>query len=321
MKGRILRSLLGIVFVCTLLVLSTTAQESATMLDREPSLPDGQAIRSAPLPSGVTNISGSTVTAVWPLSIVYADIDFQYDLCFDVTVYSDDAEFMDRFDVDLPDEWTVVSVYPEAPTGCGFDTRAGWTTDNVVYWQRDAEIPSGCGPWYGDVQFCAKINVPGCYDAPWSLPWNIIGDEYSGTSEPHQVSGSTDPLDCVPASLSIDASTITGYSCQGFTNEITLNLANHTGAEGTFSLEYDVGTDNGTLSGPDDIYLGAGANQDFLVELTPQACLRLGELVSATLIVQGNGFDDSTDFDLWIKEDETCVPCESTYLPCVLKGD
>ena len=133
--------------------------------------------------------------------------------------------------------------------------------------------------------------------------------------------GSTDPLDCIPAGLYLSGDTITGQSCQGVTNDIVLNLENQTGAEGTFSLQYDVSTGNGTFSGPDGIYLGAGVDQDFLVELTPQACLRLGELVSANVIAQGNGFIDITYIDLTIKEDETCVPCESTYLPCVLKGD
>jgi hypothetical protein len=270
------------------------------------------------MPSGITSLDGSTVTAVWPLSIVYA-IDFEYDLCFDVTVVSNDLEYMDRFDVDLPDEWTVVSVYHEEPNGCSVPTKEGVETGNIVYWQNNGEIPSNCGPWYGDVQFCARIDVPGCFGDPWTLPWNIIGDEYEGSSEPHQVSGSTDPLDCVPAGLYIDGSTVAGNSCQGVTNTIVLNLANHTGAEGTFSLEYDVNTNNGTLSGPDEIYLGAGADQDFVVDLTPQPCLRLGELVSATLIAQGNGFDDITNFEFYIKEDETCVPCQSTYLPCILR--
>jgi len=318
MKGRIVRSLLVVMFICSLLVLSATAQKPATMLPPEPPLPDSRTNSAVRVPSEITSLDGSTVTAVWPLSIVYA-IDFQYDLCFDVTVVSNDVEYMDRFEVDLPDFWEVVSVYPEAPTGCIVDTRGGVETGNIVYWQIDGTIPSGCGPWYGDVQFCARIDVQACIGAPWSLPWNIIGDEFTGTSEPHQVSGSTDPLDCVPAGLYIDATTVTGYSCQGVTDTIPLNLENHTGAEGTFSLAYDVNTNNGTLSGPDQIYLAAGVDQDFQVDLTPQPCLRPGELVSATLIAQGNGFDDTTHFEFYIEEDETCVPCQSTYLPCVLR--
>lgn len=311
MKGRIVRSLLGIFFVCSLLVLSTTAQEPATM-------PDSHAIRSAPLPSGVTSLLGSTVTTVWPLSIVYA-IDFQYDLCFDVTVVSDDQEYMDRFDVDLPDEWTVVSVYPEAPTGCTAYTREGVEEDNVVYWQINGTIPSGCGPWYGDVQFCARIDVQGCYDAPWSLSWNIIGDEYVGTNEPHQVSGSTDPLDCVPAGLYLDGDNIYDNTCHGVPSYYDLTLTNHTGAEGTFSLEYDVGTNNGTISGPDEIYLGAGVDQVLEVIVTPRGCLGAGQPVEASILAEGNSFDDTSYIHITIGEDGTCPTC--TYLPCILKED
>ena len=94
MKVRIVRSLLGILFVCSLLVLSTTAQESVTMLDPEPSLLDRLANSPVRVPSGITSVDGSTVTAVWPSTIVY-DFDFQYDLCFDVTVNSPDfLEYM-----------------------------------------------------------------------------------------------------------------------------------------------------------------------------------------------------------------------------------
>ena len=268
------------------------------MPDRKPPLPDSRTNSPVRLPSGIRSVDGSTVTDVWPSTIVYA-IDFEYDLCFDVTVVTYDAEYMDRFDVDLPDYWSVVGIYPKAPTtGCPVDTIAGVDADNIVYWQIDGDIPSYCGPWYGDVQFCVRIDVPGCFGDPWTLPWNIVGDGFG--SDPHQVSGSTDPLDCVPAGLYIDGDTVAGNSCQGVTNTIGLNLENHTGAEGTFSLAYDVSTNNGTLSGPDQIYLAAGVDQDFVVDLTPQPCLSLGELVSATLIAQGNGFEDTTYFEFYI---------------------
>ncbi len=321
MKGRIVRSLLGFLFFGSLLVLNTTAQTPITTLDPESPLPDGRTISSLRVPSGVTSVDGSTVNYVSPSTIVYA-IDFDYDLCFNVTVYSPDSyEYMDRFDVDLPDFWSVLSVYPKAATGCIVDTIAGVETGNVVYWQIDGTIPSECGPWSpGTYDFCVRIDVPGCFDAPWSLPWNIIGDGW-GTLPPHQVNGTTAPLDCVPAGLYLSGDSIYGITCQGVTNKLVMNLANHTGAEGTFNVAYGVTTNNGTISGPDRIYLGPATDQDFEVELTSQPCLGADQQVEAIVHAEGNGFADFSYITFDIVDEEYCVKCESTYLPCVLKGN
>ncbi len=323
MKGQqIVRSLLGIMFVCSLLVLSTTAQEPASILGPKPPVPDSRTNSSVRASSGITSIGASTVNYVSPSTIAYA-VGFEYELCFNVTVSSSDAEYMDRFDVDLPDFWSVLDVtrVERSPTATcsSVDTIAEVDAGNVVYWQIDGEIPSGCGPWNnGTYDFCATIHVPGCTDAPWSLPWNIIGDGWG--VEPHQISGNTDPLGC-EAGLYLSPDSPYGITCQGVTNNITLNLANFTGAEDTFSLEYYVTTGNGTISGPDEIYLGPGADQDLEVNLTSQPCLHAGQQVEALVFAEGNGFADLSYITFYIVEEDYCVKCQSTYLPCILRQD
>ncbi len=323
MKGQFFRSLLGFLFFGSLLVLSTTAQEPPTMLDRESDLPDSRTISSTRASSGITSVAGSTVNYVSPGTIPYS-IDF--DLCFNVSVLSTDLEFMDRFDVDLPDYWSVLSVYPVAQSATSYEycssvaTIAGVETGNVVYWQRDSTAnPDICGPWSeGTYDFCARMRVPYCDSDPWSLPWSITGDGYG--TEPHYVTGTTAPLECALGGLHLSGSDY-ALSCQGVTNLFVLNLENQTGADGTFSLQYGVSTGNGTISGPDEIYLGAGVDQDFQVELTSQPCLRSGEQVEAIVYAEGNGFAGFGYLTLDIIDEEYCVKCESTYLPCVLKED
>ena len=124
-----------------------------------------------------------------------------YDLCFNVTVDTPDAEYMDRFEIDLPDGWTINSVTQPAQNGCSSalpgvsDTDAG----NLVYWQGSNYAPggSGCGAWNnGTFDFCANVTEPS-YTGPYDFVWTIWGDGWAAA--PHSVSG--DILGVVPVEL------------------------------------------------------------------------------------------------------------------------
>ena len=56
---------------------------------------------------GQENITGSSVTAVNPITLTAGST---VTLCFTVNFISPDFEYMDHFDVDLPDGWTVGTV-------------------------------------------------------------------------------------------------------------------------------------------------------------------------------------------------------------------
>jgi hypothetical protein len=114
-----------------------------------------------------------------------------FDLCFNVTVDSPDAEYMDRFEVDLPDGWTINTVTPPARTGCGSadPVTGGTEAGNVVYWQGANYVPagSGCGAWNNSTyDFCANVTMPS-YTGPYDFPWTIWGDVWGAA--PHSVSG------------------------------------------------------------------------------------------------------------------------------------
>ncbi|MFN8595914.1 MAG: hypothetical protein U0559_07000 [Anaerolineae bacterium] len=126
------------------------------------------------------SMSGSTVNSVTPNLV---SPNTPVDLCFNVGIYSPDDEYLARFEVNLPDGWTVNSV-ANTPGNLGVNTTQGVEIGNVVYWQTT----EGYGAWYNlTLNFCANVTVPNGMGAPWSLPWNIIGENYGG--DPHVVSG------------------------------------------------------------------------------------------------------------------------------------
>ena len=141
-------------------------------------------------------------------------------LCFTVNVQSPDFEYMDRFDIDLPDGWTVDAVAPDSvPVANGCPTAlpvvSGTEAGNVVYWQSTGVVPTGCGAWAGgstpgtDFDFCVDVTATGA-GAPWMFPWNIVGDSFGG--EPHSAAGSYGPVDfeggAPPNDLCVDATPI-----------------------------------------------------------------------------------------------------------------
>ena len=143
------------------------------------------------------SIGTSTVNGVVPTSIPDGVAS---DICFSVTVNSPDIEYLDHISFDLPDGWTVNSVGDVAGTGCSSGHTYGVNAGNVVYWQTNGYPPqTGCGDWSnGSYSFCCNVTVPDCTGAPWSIPWNLVGDGWGGT--PHSVTGT----------VSLDCGTVTG---------------------------------------------------------------------------------------------------------------
>ncbi len=154
------------------------------------------------------NIGSSTVPAVTPAAVLPGTLD----LCFTASIVSGDLEYMDRFDVDLPDAWTVNSVSANstpAAAGCSgaLPPVSGTAAGNVVYWQSTGYPPTtGCGAWTGSssgssYDFCVNVTIPECTGAPWSLPWNVVGDGYG--SAPHSAAGTYSSITCAPAAISL----------------------------------------------------------------------------------------------------------------------
>jgi uncharacterized repeat protein (TIGR01451 family) len=126
------------------------------------------------------DVSGSTVNTVTPNPVIPGA---PFDLCFNVTYDSPDYEYLFRFDVNLPDGWTVNTVM-STPSNVGGSTVEGTEAGNVVYWQSSYDW----GAWdIGDFDFCANVTVPDDIGAPWGLDWNMTGEGYG--DPPHSTSG------------------------------------------------------------------------------------------------------------------------------------
>ncbi len=224
-------------------------------------------------------IDGSTVNALTP-SVLRTGVPLT--LCFNVTVYSPDLEYMDRFEVDLPDSWTVNDV-----ASAGDDSLAGVNAGNVVYWQS-LNYGSGWGTWEnGTYDFCATVTLPGCTGSPWSLPWTIFGDQYG--SEPHSVNGVI-AARCLAPGLYFTPETLAWVTCAAVTQTHILNLWNYTGADGVFTLSYPPSTSPITLDGPLSLTLAFGADADFMVSAYPAACVPAGVQAPALVTATGNGY-------------------------------
>jgi hypothetical protein len=269
--------------------------------------------------NGIMQIDGSVVNYVFPDHITASA---PFTICFHTTVNSPDLEYMDRLDVNLPDDWTVNSVElePKAST-CPGGTEAGWEAGNVVYWQTDQEIPTGCGPWdNGEYDFCANVTAPSCNSGPWYLPWSIIGD-YFGDG-PHSTNGSLNPISCEQApALYLSPNTYFLVGCHTLTHTLTFNLDNQTGQDDTFDIYYDVPGGRAVISGPDGVYLGDGVDQDLSVDLAADPCLPAGTPISATIQAAGGGMLAGTFIWMTTTRGEACPVCYDTCLPLVIKGD
>ena len=197
---RVLTLVILVFFLTGLLATSASADPPTSGKEIQPPQPQLEMNLSAPQ-TGIQSVGSSTLQTVTPSEL---PVGFDFDICFVFFIQSPDAEFGDRVEVDLPDNWTVHSVaansVPEA-NGCSgslppvYDFEAG----NILYWQSH-DFPTICGAWSGGssgtlFNFCANVSIPDRTGAPWSLPWVVTGDGWTGS--PNSVSGTYEPIGAV----------------------------------------------------------------------------------------------------------------------------
>ncbi len=141
------------------------------------------------------NIAGSALSAVSPAPVVYGTT---FDITFTVNLLSSDYEFLDFVDVTVPSQWTINTVY-NTPASSNFScvTSTQGTVGQTIFWATGCPFATGQGAWLpGTINFVANVTVTSCEGAPWSLPWNLNGDEWLIAVPPHNVSG-TYPISVV----------------------------------------------------------------------------------------------------------------------------
>jgi N-acetylneuraminic acid mutarotase len=282
--------------VMSIALAADSPPEAATQASTEAS--GGGVTLSAPDGMGIENIGNSTLANISP---AYLPIGAAFDLCFTVYVQSPDAEYMDHFDADLPDGWTVNSVAPDSvppANGCGgsLPPVVGVDAGNVVYWQSTGYPPqTGCGAWSGGLagsnfDFCTNITIPNTNGAPWTLPWNYIGDGWGDI--PHQVSGSYGPIEpMAPIMLMPDVIEESGCPCGE--QEHRLTVYNSTGYDTHVNLTYMIVSGAGSCNGPSSIYMPNGASSDITVNFIPAG--QLGDTVTCEVVAVDEMNPDNYD--------------------------
>lgn len=221
---------------------------------------------------------------------------------------SPDVEYLDHFEVDLPNNWTVNSVAPNSvppANGCApaLPPVVGVNAGNVVYWQSTGYPPqTGCGAWNGrasgaNFDFCANVTIPDPSGAPWMLPWTYIGDGWGAT--PHQVSGSYGPVQALLPDVFLDPDQLQVEGCAYEPQQHTLTVWNNTGYTTTVNLTYSILAGGGACSGPASIVVANGATVSFTVDLTPAG--NPGDTVVCRVYAQDSSNSSYNDASLIIK--------------------
>jgi subtilisin family serine protease len=290
-------------------VVETIEADSPQPPPPDPAARSAPALAESPPPSstGTMKIDDSTVNTVLPDLLPPA---IAFDLCFNVTVESPDLEYMDRFDVDLPDDWTVNSV-AATPSSTGEITKEGVEAGNVVYWQ-DSDYPpqTGLGAWWsGTYDFCANVTAPNCTGEPWSFPWNIVGDGWG--SPLHSVTGTAGPVQCLSSGVYLTPDSVQVEGCNGVTQTHTFDALNNTGADGTFDLSYTLAEPTyGTLIGPASLTISDVMTASLAGTLTPKVCLPGGLDLVATVEASGNGYTGTAVITKTIVTGPPCPVCD-----------
>jgi hypothetical protein len=290
---------LALFLVCGIFSIALAAEQPAEVMTQTSTKADeGEVTLMAPDNMGIESVGSSTLANITPASI---PIGTAFDLCFTVFVQSPDTEYMDHFDADLPDDWTVNSVAPDSiPTanGCGaaLPPVVGVNAGNVVFWQSTGYPPqTGCGAWNGgssgtNFDFCTKITSPNTNGAPWTLPWNYFGDSWG--SAPHEVSGSYGPIGPVPP-IMITPELIEENVCACGMQEHQLTVANSTGYDTHVNLSYSIVSGAGNCNGPSSIYVPNGASVDIKVKFIPAG--QPGDTVACEVVAVDDANPDNSD--------------------------
>ncbi len=240
------------------------------------------------------------------------------DFVFYAESYSPDWEYVYELWLSFPEGWVVNSVTSsgESCDNGSWGTLAATVQDpaNVVQIYHPRYQGSGgctCYCWY-------TVNAtPGPAIGDANVSWYWDGDGYGATPHwPCSSDGYTPPgydtcdemveppaviPPCtVEPGVYLFPSTQDNIDCPNTPVDYTLGVLNQTGANATISFSYSVGTGNGTLTGPADIYLTDTEMQDIVVTLTSDPGLSAGEIVTGTITASNNGYNDTADVNLEI---------------------
>jgi 5'-nucleotidase / UDP-sugar diphosphatase len=231
--------------------------------------------------------------------------------CFRAESFSPDWEYVYNLWQMFPTDWTVTNVYLEGTPWCdnGSFGSFSWSFQTSPY-EVNIYHPryQGSGGAHCIAYYCFEVTSgTGEPEALQSWYWDGDGygvaphnpcsdDNYTPAGQ-NACDEAINPQAAVPP-CSIDPGVYLlppsreGSGCNGLPATYGFSLLNQTGSDGTFDLDYDVPSANGTLTGPAQLTVPDGATQPFEVELTPNLCTEDGEEVIGLIDVSGNGYDN-----------------------------
>ncbi len=234
------------------------------------------------------------------------------DLVFRAETFTADWEYVYDLWLQFPADWVVNSVSVVGTPIC--DSGAGWGTLTYTVQTPANTVDILHARYQSGTDHCTAyymVNVtPGSNIGDAYVSWYYDGDGYGGTPHwPCSDDGYTPPglLPCdemvnpqavVPPFVFVPNIYITPedqdvVDCPGVSTDFVFNLENDTGTDGTISLSYLITSGYGTVTGPDQIYLGTGVDQDFAVTLTSAGWLAEGEIVTASIEAEFGVYTDS----------------------------
>ena len=220
-------------------------------------------------------------------------------LCFTVYNGSTDAEWLDEVQLAFPvalGAWNVACKFQDATDSSGNPVNMACSNpaaNEVLYLDNDVEVWAigeiSSGSSWG---FCVDVIVPAAYAGPRLINWEISGDQDPGSSPPHDIAGQLEIGQCML--LMIYPAQRMTEGCNGITQTYSIDVWNNTGSGGTFDLVYDVPSGNAAFVGPLSLPMAAGDIVTFTVQLQPELCLHAGDVVTASLRVEGQGQSDES---------------------------
>ncbi len=211
--------------------------------------------------------------------------------CFKAETFTTDWQYVYYLWEKFPQDWTITDVHLQGYPSCSEDggfSQFSWSFDTDLYevrisHERRMDIVDDCIAYY-----CFDVRAGGAAsEAPVSWYWYAdhrgdpphhacSNDQYTPASQQYSCDEAIRAPAIIPAcplpDLFLSPSEIDSTGCNSTAKTHTISLYNNTGSNNTFTLSYDVTSDNGVLSGPDQIFASAGEAVYFDVTVQPNQC-------------------------------------------------
>jgi len=242
-------------------------------------------------------------------------------LCFTINNGSTDGEWLELVRLTFPTAmggWNAACNYQDATDSSGYPVNLTCMNSfpyELRYEDHDHENPDPYGEFSNGTswQVCVDVNIPGSFEGPRQIHWELSGDGFGGL--PHNIISQYEIEQCRP--IMLEPFTLEVEGCNGITQTHTVDLWNNTGNSGPVNLIYDVLSNNATFIGPENFSLSDDEVVTFTVSLMPSIFLQPGQQVTATITTSGLGVtsdntmtitQEITDFAGWASRKDATHP-------------